>query len=74
MLWSVKLVRCITLGGWASTIVTVAYDVECETCKLHYIGRMGQHFCDRRNQLQRDIKQKSLSNSFNGHLGKMRGM
>ena len=35
----------------------VVYAVECETCGVQYIGETGQHFCDRRNQHQRDIRQ-----------------
>ena len=48
----------------------VVYAVEYETCGVHYIGEMGQHFCDRRNQHQREFKQKKLSNGFYDHLDK----
>ena len=47
--------------------------VECETCGVQYIGETGQHFCDRRNQHQRDIRQKKLSNGFYDHLERNEG-
>ena len=51
----------------------VVYAVECETCGVQYIGETGQHFCDRRNQHQRDIRQKKLSNGFYDHLERNEG-
>ena len=42
----------------------VVYAVECETCGVQYIGETGQHFCDRRNQHQRDIGRRNCQMVF----------
>jgi len=49
------------------------YTIECETCGLHYIGETGQHFCDRRDQHNRDVKQKKSSNALYDHVKEKRG-
>ena len=59
-----KLKQKIELEDWKN----VVYTIECETCGLHYIGETGQHFCDRRDQHNRDVKQKKSSNALYDHV------
>ena len=37
------------------------------------MGETGQHFCDRRNQHQRDVKNKKPSNGLYAHLKENKG-
>ena len=37
------------------------------------MGEIGQHFCDRRNQHQRDVKNKKPSNRLYAHLKENKG-
>jgi len=53
----------------------VVYSVPCVKCGLRYLGKTGQHFCDRKKQHKRDVKnKKSISGLYmhsktgEGHL------
>ena len=51
----------------------VIYSVPCGTCGVRYVGETGQHYCDRRSQHQRDIKNKKVTNGFYSHMKKNGG-
>ena len=51
----------------------VVYSIPCDTCRVRYVGETGQHFCDRRNQHQRDVKNKKPSNGLYAHLKENKG-
>ena len=51
----------------------VIYSVPCGTCGVRYVGETGQHYCDRRSQHQRDIKNKKVTNGFYSHMKKSGG-
>ena len=36
-------------------------------CDVRYLGETGQHFCERRKQHERDIRNKKMTNVFYGH-------
>ena len=40
---------------------------------MRYIGEMGQHFCQRREQHKGDMQNKKASNGFYSHLKKNKG-
>ena len=51
----------------------VVYSIPCDTCRVRYVGETGQHFCDRRSQHQRDVKNKKPSNGLYAHLKENKG-
>ena len=51
----------------------VIYSIPCKTCGIRYIGETGQHFCDRRSQHQRDVRNRKKTNGFYAHLDKNEG-
>ena len=51
----------------------VIYWNPCKTCGIRYIGETGQHFCDRRSQHQRDVRNSKKTNGFYAHLDKNEG-
>ena len=46
----------------------VVYATACERCGVHYVGETGQHYCDRRKQHQRDVKNRKTTNGLYDHL------
>ena len=46
----------------------VVYAIECETCGVHYVGETGQHFCERRKQYERDVRNKKSTSGIYDHL------
>ena len=46
----------------------VVYSIPCDTYRVRYVGKTDQHFCDRRSQHQRDVKNKKPSNGLYAHL------
>ena len=44
------------------------YAIECETCGVHYVGETGQHFCERRKQHERDVRNKKSTSGIYDHL------
>ena len=46
----------------------VVYAIECETCGVHYVGETGQHFCERRKQHERDVRNKKSTSGIYDHL------
>ena len=57
----------------------VVYAIGCERCGVHYVGETGQHYCDRRKQHQRDVKNRKTTNGLydllktQGKLGESNG-
>ena len=51
----------------------VVYSVPCMKCDLRYLGETGQHFCERKKQHERDIKNRKGSNGFYEHSRKNEG-
>ena len=45
----------------------VVCSVPCLKCDLRCLGETGQHFCERRKQCERDIKNRKSSKSFYDH-------
>ena len=51
----------------------VVSSVPCAECGLRCLGETGQHFCERRKQHERDIKNRKTTNGFYEHSrGKVR--
>ena len=42
----------------------VVYAIECETCGDHFIGETGRHFCERRKQHERDVRNKKSTSGI----------
>ena len=51
----------------------VVYSVPCVKCDLRYLGETGQHFCERRKQHERDIKNRKSSNGLYEHGRRNKG-
>ena len=49
------------------------YSIEHKMCGTHYVGRIGQHFCERRKQHKRDGRNKKSSDGIFNHLRNNKG-
>ena len=50
----------------------LVYSVPCGTCGVRYVGETGQHYCDRKSQHQREVKNKK-KNAFYSHIKRNKG-
>ena len=51
----------------------MVYSVPCGVCGIRYVGETGQHYCERRSQHQRDIKNRKKTNGFYCHIRENKG-
>jgi len=46
----------------------LVYLLPCGTCGDPYVGKTGKHYCDRKSQHQRKVKNKKTMNAFYSHI------
>ena len=51
----------------------LVYSIPCGTCSVRYVGETGQHYCDRKSQHQREVKNKKTTNAFYSHIKRNKG-
>ena len=49
------------------------YAIECETCGVHYVEQTGQHFCEKRKQHERNVRNEKLTSGIYDHLKNNKG-
>ena len=51
----------------------MVYLVTCGVCGIRYVGKTGQHFCERRSQHQRDVMKRKKTHGFYFHIRENQG-
>ena len=59
-----RLKQTVELEDWKD----VVYAIGCDTCGVHYVGEIGQHYYDRRRQHQGDVRNRKATNGIYDHL------